>query len=200
MFTNTKFILASNSKSRFKILKQNKLLFLKKKPTCDEDLIKKKLIKNKKKPIEIVKTLAKEKAKSISLKYKKKLVVGCDTIILFNNKIVVKAKNLTSAKEKILKLSGKKHIIISSISVFKNEKQIWTHTQSTNVEIRKLEIKEIERYLKLCGKSVLSSVGCYHIESLGPHIIKKIEGDFFNVMGFPLFPFLKFLKKTNIQK
>ena len=103
-------------------------------------------------------------------------------------------------KEKILKLSGKKHIIISSICVFKNKKQIWTHTQSTNIEIRKLENKEVESYLKLCGKSVLNSVGCYHIESLGPHIIKNIEGDFFNVMGFPLFPFLNFLKKFKIKK
>ena len=68
MFINKKFILASSSKSRYKILKQNNLNFFKKKPTCNEELIKKKLNKDKKNPIQIVKFLAKEKAKSVSFK------------------------------------------------------------------------------------------------------------------------------------
>ena len=200
MFTNKRFILASTSKSRYKILKQNKLSFLKKKPTCKEGLIKKKLIKNKKKPIQIVKTLAKEKAKSVSKKYEDDLVVGCDTIILFKNNIIGKARTLSSAHQKLLALSGKTHKIISSVSVYKNKKQIWSHTQTTSVELRKTNTKEIKKYLKLCGKNILSSAGCYQIEAQGPNIIKKIKGDFFNVMGFPLFPFLNFLKKFHIKK
>ena len=48
-------------------------------------------------------------------------------------------------------------------------------------------------YLKAAGKQILSSVGCYQAEKLGPQIIKSIKGDFFNVLGFPLFPFLSFL-------
>ena len=57
--------------------------------------------------------------------------------------------------------------------------------------------KEIHSYLKLCENDVLESVGCYQIEKLGPRIIKRIDGDFFNVMGFPLFPFLDFLNTFN---
>ena len=49
MFINKKFILASSSKSRYKILKQNNLNFLKKKPMCNEELIKKELNKKNKK-------------------------------------------------------------------------------------------------------------------------------------------------------
>jgi len=129
MFTNISFILASSSDSRFKILKQNGLNFKKTKPACDEDLIFRKLEKLKKTPTQIVKQLAKEKAKSINSKHPKKLTVGCDTIILFNNNIVKKAKNLTAAKQKILKLSGRKHYIISAISVYKNKKEIWGFVQ-----------------------------------------------------------------------
>ena len=44
-------------------------------------------------------------------------------------------------------------------------------------------------------RKILNSVGCYQLEKLGPNIIENIKGDFFNVMGFPLFPFLTFLKK-----
>ena len=56
----------------------------------------------------------------------------------------------------------------------------------------KLNQKQINSYLKKTGKNVLSSVGCYQVEKLGPQIIKTINGDFFNVLGFPLFPFLTF--------
>ena len=200
MFINKKFILASSSKSRYKILKQNNLTFLKKIPTCNEELIKKQLNKKNKKPIQIVKYLARLKAKSISIKNPLQPVVGCDTIILFNNKIIDKAKNLNLAKKKIKKLSGKEHKIISAISVFKNKKQIWSCIQTSKVKIRNLSTKNINHYIDVCGKEILQSAGCYQIESHGPMIIESIKGDFFNVMGFPLFPFLLFLKKFNIKK
>ena len=57
---------------------------------------------------------------------------------------------------------------------------------------------EINKYLEFTGADILSSAGCYQAERLGPQIIKSIKGDFFNVLGFPLFPFLEFLAK--IQK
>ena len=97
-------------------------------------------------------------------------------------------------------MAGKKHSIYSSASVFYNKKEVWNKTQKTTVKIRKLTEKEINLYLSSVGKKILSSVGCYHIEVGGANIIENIKGDFFNVMGFPLFPFLKFLKKINIKK
>ena len=48
------------------------------------------------------------------------------------------------------------------------------------------------------GKQILNSVGCYQVELLGPTIIENIKGDFFNVMGFPLFPFLKFIQSQRV--
>ena len=58
----------------------------------------------------------------------------------------------------------------------------------------------INNYLKKTNKNILSTVGCFQIEKDGPNIIENIKGDFFNVMGFPLFPFLLFLKKFKIKK
>ena len=194
MFINKKFILASSSKSRYKILKLNKLDFIQTPPTCKENQIKESLRKKNNSPEKIVKILASEKAKSISLSYLKKTVVGCDTIIIFNNKIIDKARNIKEAKRKLLKLSGKKHIIMSSVSVYENGYEVWNFSQKTTVKIRKLSNDYINKYLKKCGKQILGSAGCYQIESLGPMIIENIKGDFFNVMGFPLFPFLKYLE------
>ena len=131
---------------------------------------------------------------------KNSLIVGSDTVISLNNKIVNKAKNLKEAKKKITKLSGKTHLIFSSAVAYYNNKLVWRVTQKTAVKIRKLKNTEIKEYLKKTDKSILGSVGCFQIEKDGPNIIENIRGDFFNVMGFPLFPFLLFLKKFNIKK
>lgn len=79
-------------------------------------------------------------------------------------------------------------------------KEVWKSSQKTKVKIRKLTDKEVDEYLLKTGKQILSSVGCYQAESLGPNIIEDIKGDLFNVMGFPLFPFLNFLKNYNSNK
>ena len=195
MLLNIKFILASNSASRKLLLKNAGLSFFIEKPLCDEDYIKSKLLKkniNKKK---LPKLLAKAKALSISKKNTKHLVVGSDTIILFNNKIINKARTTKEAKKKLQKLSGKKHQIISGVSVCLNNKQIWSYQQTSTIQMNTLNQTQINTYLKKTGKNILSSVGCYQVEKLGPQIIKSINGDFFNVLGFPLFPFLTFLSK-----
>ena len=195
MLLNKQFILASNSASRKMLLKNAGLSFFTKKPLCDEDCIKDQLLKkniNKKK---LPKLLAEAKALSVSKKNTKHLVVGSDTIILFNNKIINKAKTIREAKKKLQKLSGKKHQIISSASVCLNNKQIWSHQQTSTIHMNTLNQKQINTYLKKTGKNILSSVGCYQVEKFGPQIIKSINGDFFNVLGFPLFPFLTFLSK-----
>ena len=200
MFFNKKFILASNSKSRFLILKNNKLNFRRVSPTCDEELIKKKKIKEKISPKKLSLCLAINKAASISKKYYNSLVIGSDTIIDLNNKIVEKARNIEEAKKKLSKLSGKKHSIYSSAAAYYKNKLVWKTTQKTTIKIRRLNKKEINEYLKKTDKRIFLSVGCFQIEKEGPNIIENIKGDFFNVMGFPLFPFLKFLKTFNIKK
>ena len=194
-FLDKKFILASNSASRKTLLKNAGLNFFIKKPLCDEGYIKDQLLKNNINTKNLPKLLAKAKALRVSKTNTKHLVVGSDTIILFNNKLINKAKTIEEAKKKLLKLSGKRHQIISGASVCFNNKQIWSYQQTSTIHMNTLSQKQINTYLKKTGKSILSSVGCYQVEKLGPQIIKSINGDFFNVLGFPLFPFLTFLAK-----
>ncbi len=105
---------------------------------------------------------------------------------------------MTEAKEKIEILSGKKHTIITAVSAYYNNKPIWFAVEKTIVKIRKVKSKEIDDYLIKSGKQILDCVGCYQIEKAGPNIIENIKGDFFNVMGFPLFSFLLFFTVTQL--
>ena len=198
MSINTFFILASSSKSRILILKKLGLNFKKIQHRCNENYYKKKFIRLKYSPKKISLLLAKNKANKTRLK--NKIILGSDTIINFNGKIIEKAKNIQEAKKKIKKLSGKTHTIISSAAAYYNNRLIWCCSKEARVKLRKLKDQEIEEYLKSCSPNILDAVGCYQIEKNGAIIIEKINGDFFSIMGFPLFPFLVFLKKFNIKK
>ena len=194
---HNKYVLASSSKSRYNILKNCGFNFIQKKPNCNEESIKAKLKKNQR-PTAVAKKLSFEKAKSISTtkKFFNHYVIGCDTLISMNNTIFDKAKNINEAKSKIKKLSGKTHKIISGITICRKGSVVWQSSETTYVKIRKLKPSDIKKYLNETGKQILTSVGCYQIELLGPHIIEDIRGDFFNVMGLPLFKLLKYVKEN----
>ena len=196
MNLHKKYVLASSSKSRQMVLKNCGFMFTQVKPKCDEEEIKKNIKKNKG-PEYVAKTLSFEKSISVSQdkKYFNHYVVGCDTLIYINNKIIDKAQNIEEAHYKIKMFSGKTHKIISGLTVCRRGEKIWQCSETTLVKIRRLKKAQINSYLKKTGKQILGSVGCYQIESLGPNIIENIKGDYFNVLGFPLFRFLKQISK-----
>ena len=198
MVIHNKYILASSSKSRYEILNKCGFVFKQVPPVCDEEKIKKEILINKISPINFVKKLSYEKSKSLSKKkhYYKSFVIGCDTIVHLNDRIFDKAKTLKEAQKKIETLSGKKHKITTGLTICKGDKKIWQCSVTSIVKIRSLTEKQIKKYLKKTGKQILQSVGCYQVESLGPQIIEYIEGDFFNVMGLPLFKFLQYVEKN----
>ena len=197
MVTHKKYILASSSKSRYKILTNSGFIFKQVSPLCDEEAIKEQLKNKKTRPDLFAKKLSFEKAKSVSInkKHFHDYVIGCDTLIHINNNIYDKAKNFNEAKKKLQKLSGKKHKIISGLTICKGGEKIWQCSESTTVKVKKLMPSQINNYLRAAGPQILQSVGCYQIESLGPNIIEYIKGDFFNVMGLPLFSLFKYLSK-----
>ena len=199
MLINRKYILASSSKSRYHILKNAGFNFKKIKPSCNEEEIKKTIKEKTKNPTIIALKLSYEKAKSISKnkKYFNDYVIGCDTLVYLNQLIFDKAKNIMEAKRKIKRLSGKTHKIVSGVTIFYKGRKVQQFSETTKVKIRKLKEKQIDQYFKKTGEQILQSVGCYQIESLGPYIIEYIDGDFFNVMGLPLF---KLLKHTSYKK
>ena len=123
MIFNTKFVLASTSKSRYFILKNTGLLFSKHEPLCNESKTKKELLMKKTTPKQVSLELARLKAFSVSKKIENKIIVGSDTVIFINKKILNKAKNLKEAKNKIKLMAGKKHSIYSSASVFYKKKR-----------------------------------------------------------------------------
>ena len=115
-----KVILASKSKVRKDILNNNNIQCLVEPANIDEDAVKNSLIKEGATPEVISKNLAELKANKISQKKNGEIVIGADSVIDLNGKIISKPSSREEAMEILKKLNGKKHHLISSVCISKN--------------------------------------------------------------------------------
>ncbi|WP_455474146.1 Maf family nucleotide pyrophosphatase [Bartonella sp. B30(2025)] len=192
MVTNTLLILASLSSYRAQLLKKAGLNFLVEGASFDERKIEKTV--TAKTPKELSCFLASEKAKNVSNRFPGAVVIGCDQVLDFENKIFHKVRNCREAHKRLSLLSGKTHFLHSAVALFKNGQEIWVESFTAHMSVRPLSSEFIERYLAHVGEDVLNSVGVYQIEGKGIHLFEKIEGDFFTIIGLPLLPLLDKLR------
>ncbi len=112
------------------------------------------------------------------------LLITADTIVWLDGEVLGKPKNYDDAWKMLQKLSGKKHQVISGVSLTSSKKQTSFYDIS-NVCFKKLQDKEIEFYLKTCKP--YDKAGSYGIQEwIGTIGITSIEGSFYNVMGLPI--------------
>jgi len=117
------------------------------------------------------------------------VLITADTIVWHENKAIGKPKDLEDAKIMLSNLSGKTHRVISSVCITTKNKQI-TINDSTLVKMKNLSKEEIAYYIN--NFSPLDKAGSYGIQEWFGYIaIEKIEGSYFNVMGFPTHKFYK---------
>lgn len=133
----------------------------------------------------LAKNLAFAKAKDVARHYQDAVVIAADTFVILNNEYLGKAKNSHQAKEMLLKLSGKKHIVITAFAMIdsKTGRSIAESIKS-NVYFRKIVNKEINFYVA-SGEPIGKAAG-YAIQGIGGLFIDKIEGEFFTVVGLPI--------------
>ena len=181
-----KIILASKSEIRKKILDKNGINCEVIPANIDEESIKESLLKEKETPKTISKNLAELKANKISGKKTDKLVLGADSIIDLNGKIISKPKNREEALDILKKLNGQKHRLISSVCVSKNGTMIWNYTDASTLTMKQLNLDEIKSYLIKIRDKELYAYGVYQIEADGRSLFSKIEGNEDTIMGLPV--------------
>lgn len=188
--------LASNSKTRGKLLKNAKIRFSRIDHGVDEDEVKISL--QNQSPTEIAIKLSELKATQPNPENKEDLVIGSDQVLDLEGKLFNKAVDLNEAKLQLAELSGKKHNLITSTVIVQNKSIIWRHLDKSTLWMRDLSTNEIDNYLKEVDKSILNLVGVYAIEQEGIKLFEKIEGDFFSIQGLSVIPLINFLKQHNL--
>lgn len=152
----------------------------------------------KMKPREMVMAFSYGKAMDVAKKYKEGIVIGVDTIVVFNGKKLGKPKNDAQAFDMLKSFSGKKQYVYSGVCLINcKTHKIIRDCEITEVYFKKLEDNEIKSYLKTGEHK--DKAGGYGIQDLSSIFIKKINGCYFNVMGFPIYNIYKNLKKLGVN-
>ena len=179
-------ILASESGIRKKILENNGIKCEVIPAKINEDQIKELLLKTNSTPELISKNLAELKANKISKKKYDELVLGADSVIDLNGKLISKPTNREEAFKTLRKLNGQKHQLISSVCISKNGSMIWNSTDASTLTMKQLNLDEIKSYLAKIGDKELYAYGVYQIEAEGRSLFLKIEGNEDSIMGLPI--------------
>ena len=189
-----KVILASKSKVRKDILNNNNIQCLVEPANIDEDAIKNSLIKEGAIPEIISKNLAELKANKISQKKNEEIVIGADSVIDLNGKIISKPSSREEAMEILKKLNGKKHQLISSVCISKNGSMIWNYTDKAELIMKQMNDDELKSYLSKITDDDLYAYNVYQIEGEGKNLFSKIEGNKNTIMGLPIKEIKEYLK------
>ena len=192
-----RIILASKSGVRKKILDKYKIENEVIISNVDESEIKESLIASGADPLEISKNLAEIKSTQISKKNPDKLVLGADSVISLNNKLINKPNSREEALKILKKLNNSKHNLISSVCISKNGSMIWNHSDSSELKMKNLKEIELIDYLAKIETKTLLAYGVYQIEADGFELFEYIKGDQDSIMGLPIKDIINYINQYN---
>lgn len=188
-------VLASQSASRAAILKAAGLDFTAMPARIDETALIESLQAEGAPPRDIADALAEAKtlkiAPSVPLPG---LVIGADQLLVCEGRILEKPRDRAEAVRHLTFLQGKTHELVGGVCGAAGGAVIWRHVSVARLTMRRMDERAIEDYLTAAGAGVLASVGCYHLEGLGVHLMRRIDGDYHSILGLPILPVLEFLR------
>jgi septum formation protein len=179
-------ILASKSKVRKEILEKNQIKCFVEPSNVDEDSVKDSLLKENATPEVISKNLAELKANKISQKKTGELVLGADSVIDLNGKIISKPTDRREALEILQSLNGQTHDLISSVCISLNGSMIWNYTDKASLTMKQMSEEGLKNYLNKINDEALYAYNVYQIEGEGKLLFTKIDGDKDTIMGLPI--------------
>ena len=148
-------------------------------------------------PEENVKRLAKEKAQAIGKDYKNEWILGCDTVVVYEEEILGKPKDEEDARKMLSKLSGKAHFVYTGIALYNESKgKLIQKAVCSKVFMKDISKEELNWYIST-GEP-FDKAGGYGIQGFASNFIEKIEGDYFNIVGLPVCTIYNLLKEEGL--
>jgi len=190
-----KIILASASGVRKQILDKYKVKSEVVVSNIDEDQVKDSLLAEGANPLVISKNLAELKSIKVSNKYPDTLVLGADSVISLNNKLINKPKSRKEALDILKKLNNSKHYLISSVCISKNGAMIWNHSDQSELKMKNLEEDALKKYLDEINTETLLAYGVYQVEADGLNLFEYIKGDQDSIMGLPIKQIMHYIEE-----
>ncbi|HLH88200.1 MAG TPA: Maf family protein [Xanthobacteraceae bacterium] len=139
--------------------------------------------------------LAREKARVGAARLRGRLVVGADQTLALGRTRFTKPVDRAGAAEQLRMLSGQTHELHSAVALARDGRVMFSKVETAKLTMRQLSDDFLDAYLDSVGEAVTTSVGGYQLEGLGSHLFERIEGDYFTILGLPLFALLDFLRR-----
>lgn len=138
----------------------------------------------KKEPKEVCETNSYLKANDIYKDYPNETIIGADTIVVINNKILGKPKDKEEAIHMLQELSDNTHEVITGVTVINKDNKI-TFSVTSYVTFKKLSLDDINYYIE--NDNVYDKAGSYAIQNpILQKYIKEIKGSYYNIVGLPI--------------
>lgn len=136
-------------------------------------------------PAELVEALSRRKAGAVAAQADEDdLIIAADTVVALDGAVLGKPEDERDAFSMLSALSGNRHMVYTGVTVIRGAQAVTTH-EETVVTFRELEPDEISSYIET-GEP-MDKAGAYGIQGLGALLVSGIEGDYFNVMGLPVY-------------
>lgn len=189
-------ILASKSAARRTMLESAGVAFEVRVADVDEDAIK--AVSTDLDAAALAVRLAEAKALAVSRDDETAWVLGSDQTLAFDDGLVSKARSLDAARERLKAMRGKSHQLHSGAALATKGQIVWSGVDTVQMRMRDFSDAFLDAYLATEGEALLSCVGSYRLEGLGSQLFDAVDGDYFTVLGLPLWPVLKELRRAGV--
>ncbi len=183
-------VLASGSPRRKELLEQLNYRFEVARNIVSEE------VEDKVTPDQYVVLLAERKAEYASKTFQNAVVIAADTVVVLNNTILEKPSSKEEAAEMLSSLSGMVHHVYTGVAIVKKN-QTQSFFEKTEVEFWTLTAEEIQRYIET--GECFDKAGGYGIQGKGATLVKRINGDYYTVVGLPIARLSRELRKLGIE-
>ena len=191
-----RLILASRSAARRAMLADAGVTFGLEDAGVDEDAIKAAMTGATPEALAI--ELACAKALAVSRRDPDVWVLGADQILAFDGGLVSKAKSLDDARARLQTMRGRSHQLHSGAALATRGQIVWSGVDTVQMKMRDFSDAFLDAYLTTEGDELLACVGSYRLEGMGAQLFEAVDGDYFTVLGLPLWPVLAELRRAGV--
>lgn len=144
--------------------------------------------------------LARVKALAVSRHDADAWVLGADQTLAFDGGLVSKAGSLDEGRARLTAMRGRVHHLHSGAALARNGQIVWSGVDTVTMRVRAFSDAFLDTYLAAEGEGLLACVGSYRLEGMGSQLFEAVEGDYFAVLGLPLWPVLAELRRAGVLK
>lgn len=191
-----RLILASKSAARRSMLADAGVPFTVQVADVDEDVVK--AAHDPADAAGLAVELARVKALAVSRRDPDAWVLGADQTLAFDGGLVSKAPSLAAARARLAEMRGRDHQLHSGAALACNGQVVWSGVDTATMRMRGFSDAFLDAYLAAEGEALLGSVGSYRLEGLGAQLFEAVHGDYFTVLGLPLWPVLAELRRAGV--